>query len=188
MDAVTVPRSLLFSASAAVLLLGAQVAVVRLSPSDVPVRIVLPLTIALAPAVLWPHRGKLGVWVIVVGLLANLSVIVANGGLMPIERETVVSAIGFERASEYRAGEWIPGSKDVLVESGEGRAAALGDSIIVRTGGGGFAASPGDVVIWAGLAILAGEASVAWQRRERGRGMPSPDAAQGAEGSAPTVR
>jgi len=154
-----------FSASLAFGLLALQFAVIRWSPGELPVRIVLPLTIALVPVALWPHRGRAGVWVMFVGMLANLIVIVANGGLMPITRATVVDAVGAENAVQYQAGDWIPGSKDVLVESGDGHAVALGDSIIVRIGNGGFAASPGDIVIWAGLVVLAAEASIAWQRR-----------------------
>jgi hypothetical protein len=173
-----------------VVLLALQAAVIRLSPSDVAVRVTLPLTVALAPLLLWPHRRHLGVWVIFVGLAANLAAILANGGLMPIERKTIVSAVGAERAAAYQAGEWIRGSKDVLVAPGEGRLVALGDGIIVRTGGGGFAASPGDVVMWAGLLVLVAELSVTWHRRVRDTRLPSAGraAAQGAQGSASTVR
>ncbi len=150
-------------------------------------RIILPATIGLAPLALWAHRRLLGVWVIFVGLAANLAAIAANGGLMPIEQSTVIEAVGIERASAYEPGEWIPGSKDVLVAPGEGRVVALGDSIVIRTGGGGIAASPGDFVVWAGLLVLAGEASLAWQRRAR------PSAQREAilpraEGSATTAR
>ena len=119
-----------------------QFGVVRLSPWAAPVRVAVPVTIALAPVALWAYRGRLGVWVIFVGLAANLCVIVANGGLMPMERSTLVSALGAEHADAYMTGAWISGSKDVLVERGEGQLVALGDSIIVRVGGGGFVASP----------------------------------------------
>jgi hypothetical protein len=156
------------SAVAALCLVMVQFGVVRLSPSAGPVRVAVPLTIALAPVPLWAYRGRLGVWVIFVGLAANLCVIVANGGLMPMERSTLVSAVGAEQAERYTTGAWIPGSKDVLVGGGEGgRLMALGDSIIVRVGGGGFVASPGDIVIWSGIVILAAEASLAWQRASR---------------------
>jgi hypothetical protein len=148
-------------------LLVLQAAVMRLSGDDLPVRIVLPLTIALAPVALWPLRRFAGVWVMFVGLAANLAVILANGGLMPIERTTVAEAVGEERASRYEVGAWVEGSKDVLVAPGGGRATALGDRIIVRIGGGGFAASPGDLVIWAGVMILAGEAAVLWESQRR---------------------
>jgi hypothetical protein len=155
------------SATVALCLVMVQFGVVRLSPWSAAVRVALPATIALAPVALWPYRRRLGVWVIFVGLAANLCVIVANGGLMPMERSTLVSAVGAERADTFTTGEWISGSKDVLVESSEGQLVALGDSIIVRVGGGGFVVSPGDVVIWAGLLVLAAEASLVWQRASR---------------------
>lgn len=154
----------LVSAIAALLALAAQGLVIRLSPSELAVRVVLPATIVVVAVALWRHRRYLGVWVMYVGLAANLAVIVANGGLMPIERATVIAAVGEERAAEYQIEEWLRGSKDVLVADGGGRALALGDSIAVRTGAGGFAASPGDLVVWAGLLILAAEAAYYWQR------------------------
>ncbi len=167
MGTVTAANKHAFSASLALSLLALQIAVIRWSPSALPVRVVLPLTIALVPLALWPHRRRIGVWVMFVGMLTNLVVILANGGLMPITRATVVDAIGTDRAAQYESGAWISGTKDVLVASGDGHAVALGDSIIVRLGKDGFAASPGDVVVWAGLLVLAAEASIAWQRRPR---------------------
>lgn len=155
------------SATLALCLVMVQFAAVRLSPWELPVRIIVPATIAAAPVALWHYRYRLGVWVMFVGLAANFCVIVANGGLMPMERSTLVSAVGAERAATYTTGDWIAGSKDVLVERGAGRAVALGDGIIVRVGSGGFVASPGDIVIWSGLLILAAEASIAWQQAHR---------------------
>jgi hypothetical protein len=176
------------SAGAALALVTLQLATIRLSPTDLPVRVVLPLTIALAPLTLWALRQRVGVWVIFVGLAANLAAILANGGLMPIEHSTVVEAIGVERAATYAQGEWIQGSKDVLVDDGRGRAPALGDAIIIRIGNGGFAASAGDIVIFSGLMVLVAELSVAWQRgvraeRRSGQSDASPPRA---EGGAPT--
>jgi hypothetical protein len=167
--------------------MAVQFAAIELATDDAILRVVLPATIALAPFALWAHRRLVGVWVIFVGLAANLAAIVANGGLMPIEHATVVEAVGIERAAEFEQGSWIPGSKDVLLAPGEGRLVSLGDSIVVRAGGRGIAASPGDFVVWAGLLVLAGEASLAWQRRERparGREVILPRA----EGSATTAR
>ena len=83
-------RSVL-SAVLAVALLGIQFAAIRFAPSEPIVRVVLPATIALVPLALWVHRGHVGVWVIFVGLAANLCAILANGGLMPIERSTVAA-------------------------------------------------------------------------------------------------
>ncbi|HEY8173526.1 MAG TPA: DUF5317 family protein, partial [Dehalococcoidia bacterium] len=140
-----------------------QFAVIRWSPAELPVRIVLPATVALVPAALWPLRHRIGVWIMFVGLAANLAPIVANGGLMPIEYQTVVNAVGVDRAGFYEPGAWIKGSKDVLVAPGDGQLTALGDGIIVRIGPArGFAASPGDLVIFAGFLVLVVESSVAW--------------------------
>jgi hypothetical protein len=157
------------SATLALALVIVQFGVMRLSPWALPVRIILPLTIAAAPIPLWLYRDKIGVWVVFVGLAANLCVIVANGGLMPMERSTLVSAVGQDRADSYETGQWIAGSKDILIQRPSGHLVALGDAIIVRLGGGGFVASPGDIVIWSGLAILAAEASIAWQSTERAK-------------------
>jgi hypothetical protein len=125
------------------------------------------------PFALWSYRRFAGVWMMFVGLTANLCAIVANGGLMPIEHATVVDAVGVERAVEYTPGEWIAGSKDVLVKRGDGQAVALGDSIVVRAGSGGLVVSPGDIVVWAGLLLMAAEGAVAWQRRPRGQPQPA---------------
>lgn len=170
-------------------LLGVQFLAIAFAPTDVVLRVALPATIGLAPLALWAHRRMLGVWVIFVGLAANFAAIAANGGLMPIEQSTVIEAIGIERASTYESGAWIPGSKDVLVAPGEGRLVALGDSIVIRAGGRGIAASPGDFVVWAGLLVLAAEASVAWQRRARSEAAAMREAILSrAEGSASTAR
>jgi hypothetical protein len=109
------------SAGFAVALLAIQFATIALAPSELAVRIVLPLTIGLVPLALWAYRGRVGVWVIFVGLAANLAAILSNGGLMPIEHSTVVEAIGAERAAEYDVGSWMSGSKDVMVPDGGGR-------------------------------------------------------------------
>ena len=156
-----------YGACLALTLVLVQFGALRLSPSASVVRVVLPLTIAAVPVALWPYRRRLGTCIMFVGLAANLAVILANGGLMPIERSTIVSAIGAERAATYRTGAWVPGSKDVLVAAGGGRAIALGDSIRIGSGRRGLVASPGDIVVWAGLLVLAAEASVAWQRDRR---------------------
>jgi hypothetical protein len=175
------------SAVAALALVLLQFGAIRLAPSALVVRIVVPATIAGVPLVLWPHRRRIGVWVMFVGLAANLAVVLANGGLMPIDRSTVVAAVGTERAANYADGAWMSGSKDVLVGVGSGRAVALGDSIVVPARGRGIVASPGDVVILAGVLVLAAEASIGWQRDERRRRRQRESAPpSGARGSATT--
>jgi hypothetical protein len=144
------------------MLVMVQFAVIRLSSSELAVRFVLPITIAGVPAALWMYRDRIGVWVMYVGLAANLAVMLANGGLMPIERSTIDEAVGPTRAATYAEGAWIHGSKDVLTTGGH--AAAFGDSIVIPVGGHGIVASPGDIVIWCGVVVLAAEAAL---RRRR---------------------
>ena len=182
-----------WGAALAFLLVMLQFGCIRLAPSAAAVRVVLPATIALVPLALWPYRHHAGVWMMFVGLAANLAAILANGGLMPIERATVASAAGEERAARYATGRWIHGSKDVLLAPGGGHLVALGDGIVLPMRRGGVVASPGDLVVWAGLAVLAGEASMAWQRRgrrERGvalEGAPYSLGSDRAEGGASTL-
>lgn len=174
------------SSSLALALMALQFGVIGASTASLPVRLILPLTIALVPVALWPLRHHLGVCVMFVGMAANLATIVANGGLMPMERATIVEAIGAGRAAEYRTGAWIEGSKDVLVANGDGRLTALGDSLVVHIGANGFVASPGDVVVAAGLVMLVAEASWGWQRRLSRRDIEGRRPSTRAEGSAPT--
>jgi hypothetical protein len=174
-----------WSALAALGLVAAQFGAIRFAPSEMIVRIVLPATVASVPLALWTLRRRVGVWIVFVGLAANLAAILANGGLMPIERRTVVEAVGQARAERYAPGAWIHGSNDVLVAPGSGRLLWLGDQIVVGSLHGGFVASPGDIVVWAGVLVLAGEVSWTWQRR-RAHVPDAPDAAHGATTAAPS--
>lgn len=172
---------IVLSTSLALALLLAQALTIRFAPSELAVRIALPATIALVPVALWPQRRYAGVWMMFVGLGANLAAILSNGGLMPIRYETVVEAVGDERAATFEQGAWIRGSKDVLLAPGDGRLVALGDEIIVRTAARGFAVSAGDLVILAGVAALVAQASWEWQRgraRTAQGGVPTPRAAR----------
>jgi Family of unknown function (DUF5317) len=184
-------RTAAMSATLAIGLVAAQLGAVHFATSSLLVRVVLPATVALVPAALWAHRRNVGVWVMYVGLGANLAAILANGGLMPIRRSTVAEAIGSDRAASYRAGGWVTHTKDVLVEDGEGHLLALGDGIVVPMGENGIVASPGDLVVLAGIMVLAGE--YVWRRqRHRGaasRSIETPPASvrtSGAEGGAAT--
>ena len=174
----------LASACLAMMLLAIQFAVLRFSTSELLVRVVLPATIVAVPLALWAYRRRLGVWIIFVGVAANLAAILANGGLMPITRATVVDAVGVERAAEYTHGEWIQGSKDVLVAPAMGHLTFLGDQIVFSAGPGGIVVSPGDIVIWSGLMVLVAEVSWSWQQRARRQGAAAARAEHSAEGGA----
>ncbi|MDP9237038.1 MAG: DUF5317 family protein [Chloroflexota bacterium] len=157
-------RRELYGPLLALALVAVQFTAIHFAPSALLVRIVLPATIAAVPVVLWPFRQHLGIWIMFVGLLANLAAVLANGGFMPIDRATVAAAVGDERAAAYVPGQWLSGSKDALIADGGGHAVALGDSLVVHIGRGGFVASAGDLVVGFGLVVLAAEASIAFQR------------------------
>ena len=181
-------NSAAFAACATLGLLLAQVAALHLVDSGLVARIVLPASLAAIPIALWPHRRHVGVWIAFVGLAANLAAIVSNGGLMPIERHTVIAAVGEERALTYAPGHWISGSKDVLLAPGEGHLRPLGDSLVVHVGSGGFVASPGDIVVWTGLVVFAAEVALASRREPSRRERPGrePVASARAEGGGVT--
>ena len=183
-------RRAAWSAAVALALMLCQYGVIRTAPSGIAVRIVVPMTIAAVPLALSSFRHRIGVWIMFVGMAANLAAILANGGLMPIQRDTLVEAAGEARAAQYATGDWVSGSKDVLVGPDGGHLVALGDGIIIRFGSAGVVASPGDLVVWVGLAVFAAEASLAMQRsrraeRERSAGQETGVQA-GAEGGAAT--
>ena len=90
--------------------------------------------------------------------------IVANGGLMPIERHTVVAAVGEERAAAYAPGTGSAAPRTSCSPPAQGHLRPLGDSVVVQIGGGGFVASPGDIVVWTGLVIFAVEVALAGRR------------------------
>lgn len=93
-----------------------------------------------------------GIVIIGAGLLLNFIAIVANEGLMPITTETILKTGPVPQ--DTVVGEWLPGSKDVLLNQDDVRLWFLTDrftwnaiSSFIR------AFSVGDVVITAGLIV-----------------------------------
>ena len=93
-----------------------------------------------------------GIAIIGIGLLLNLAAIVANEGLMAITPETILRT--GPMPEDAVVGEWLPGSKDVVLEREDVRLWFLTDRLtwdpisdVVR------AFSIGDVVIAAGLMV-----------------------------------
>jgi len=90
---------------------------------------------------------------ILAGLVLNLAAMSLNGGLMPVERETAAKVKG-DSVSELKAGAPIPGTKNVLVESGEGQLRALSDVIVLPLPRPARrAVSAGDVAVASGAVI-----------------------------------
>ena len=117
----------------------------------------LPLALPAAHLLLLPfllhNRSFWGIRLILAGLVLNLAAMSLNGGLMPVERETAAKVKG-DSVSELKAGAPIPGTKNVLVESGEGQLRALSDVIVLPLPRPARrAVSAGDVAVASGAVI-----------------------------------
>ena len=94
-----------------------------------------------------------GIRVILIGLMLNLAAMTANGGLMPVERGTAAEVSG-DSVRGLKGGSPVPGTKNVLVENGDGHLEILADAIIlplpqpVRR-----AVSAGDIAVASGTLI-----------------------------------
>jgi len=124
--------------------------------------LILPLSLGILVLFLWFNRHLQGFWLLAVGLLLNLAVIVANGGLMPISPETVAIVHGTQ-VEEIIEGQTI-GDKNVVVPVEDTRLEWLGDRFTVPDPWPiQFAYSLGDLflaigvfwVLWAGGALPA---------------------------------
>ena len=118
----------------------------------------------------WLGRRLVGVWVMAGGLLLNLTVIVANGGLMPIAPETVQSVAGAEELARYELGQRLSGSKDVLLSKSDTRLQPLSDHILLPTQGWlPKVVSPGDLAVAIGVVLLVAHAIERCARASAGR-------------------
>ncbi len=108
-----------------------------------------------------------GIRLVLVGLLLNLTAMLANGGLMPVEAPAV-AAVGRHQVGDLQIGAHIPGSKNVLLNPQDVRLRELSDILVVpiprpftRV------VSVGDLFVLAGVVITFGEVvrrSEAWKR------------------------
>ena len=77
--------------------------------------ILLVLSYVLLLAVVWQNRRLPGVWVMGIGFVANLSVMLLNGGYMPITPEAL-AAVGHARnAQSSQTGARVMATKDVIL-------------------------------------------------------------------------
>jgi hypothetical protein len=93
-------------------------------------------------------------WIAVLGagIILNFLPIAANGGLMPVTPETLQATGGIPEGVEN--GDWVPGSKDVMLPREDTRLYALTDRITWDALDPVRAFSAGDVLIVVGLAIF----------------------------------
>jgi hypothetical protein len=67
----------------------------------------------------WANQRRPGFWLLGFGLLLNLIVIAANGGLMPISPETVSRLAEGAPAAHWAVGERLGFGKDIVLPSAE---------------------------------------------------------------------
>ncbi|KKL57730.1 hypothetical protein LCGC14_2232460, partial [marine sediment metagenome] len=108
-----------------------------------------------------------GIKLVLVGLLLNLTAMLANGGLMPVEAPAV-EAVGRHQVGDLQIGAHIPGSKNVLLNPQDVRLRELSDILVVPIPRPFTrAVSVGDLFVLAGVVITFGEVvrrSEAWKR------------------------
>jgi len=97
----------------------------------------------------WANRTQPAFWLLGIGLLLNLVVIVANGGLMPITPETVAHLTKAEPGLVWQVGERLGTGKDIVLNAEATRLWFLSDRFLLLPDGLGYqvAYSLGDVVI-----------------------------------------
>ncbi len=113
---------------------------------------------------IWINRRYLGVVAMGAGIALNFLAIVSNGGLMPLDPETVERVGQTEKIADVRLGEPVPDSKNVLLERDNTRFWFLSDVLSFDNPVGLYAFSAGDVVIVAGMAVLMGSYAIPRRR------------------------
>jgi hypothetical protein len=126
--------------------------------------LILPISLAILVLFVWHNRRLQGFWLLGLGLLLNLAVIAANGGLMPISPETLSIVHGptvDSKQAEALVDRRAFGSKNIVLPAEETRLEWLADRFTVPDQLPiQFAFSLGDVFLAAGAfwALLAGDA------------------------------
>ena len=106
-------------------------------------------------AFVWRNRQLRGIQIIGLGVVCNLLVIAANGGLMPITPETLVQINPGSTLAQWLIGAHYGHSKDIILLRAEIRLWALSDILVIPPP---FprptAFSLGDLLIASGIALL----------------------------------
>ena len=81
----------------------------------------------------WFNRLLPGMMVLIIGLVLNLAVMIANGGFMPINPQTAERVVGKDRISSFEPGNRI-GYKDILLPLKATRLEMLADRYLPPDG------------------------------------------------------
>lgn len=122
--------------------------------------LILPVSLGILVLFVWYNRNLPGFWLLGLGLLLNLAVIAANGGLMPISPETM--AVLYDTHSPEIIASHTIGTKSIVLPVAETRLEWLADRFTVPDRSPiQFAYSLGDVFLVAGAfwALWVGGAS-----------------------------
>jgi hypothetical protein len=100
--------------------------------NDATAAVVLVSSLLLLLIFVWANRQHHAFWWLGLGLFLNLLVIVLNGGLMPISPETLSQLRPHAQPSEdWQFGQWLRGSKDIVLPEEETRLAWLSDRFLL---------------------------------------------------------
>lgn len=77
----------------------------------------------------WFNRHIPGMTILIVGLILNLTVMIANGGFMPINPHTAERLVGSERMASFEIGNRF-GYKDILLPANNTRLELLADRFL----------------------------------------------------------
>jgi hypothetical protein len=95
-------------------------------------------------------RNRLGFWLLGIGLILNLTVILLNGGLMPINPENVTRLVPDAPPGSWQIGSRLGTGKDIVLALEQTRLWWLSDFFYLPLPGRDVAFSVGDVFIAAG--------------------------------------
>jgi len=99
-------------------------------------------------------RNRLGFWLLGIGLGLNLTVILLNGGLMPISPESVSHLVPDAVPGSWQIGSRLGTGKDIVLTVDETRLWWLSDRFMLPLPGRDVAFSLGDVLIAAGAFLV----------------------------------
>jgi hypothetical protein len=96
------------------------------------------------------YRNRLGFWLLGIGLVFNLTVIILNGGLMPISPENTSRLLPDATPDSWQIGSRLGKGKDIVLAIDQTRLWWLSDRFLLPLPGHDVAFSLGDVFIAAG--------------------------------------